>query len=383
MKPAALRGLEARLVQRAHGFAVELGCPFGLIDPGTTLDARSWACAQLFDGERDTERIAAMAGERLGESIPVADVTGLAQRLAQLGLCDDAGFAARLEQACARPASVRSFDAAQCGAGDDALEWRIQVAGLVANDWDMPAVPRLRAAWTPAADPRRASHLYSRTYAALRHVAPCARILALGWCAARLDAALSSSARVYATPLGDLTIDPAALACLPPGAARDELAHAGSSSLARQASFLRVVQRATPWLPVLVSLPRGIEPDAMRGHRDVEAALDALARVLELPGETLILCAADLSQRITLAREAEPASERPADVEAVDAALELRADEFFALAGRRDRQRAFAPYLMLRLLERFHPTVRGSTLGYRQLATGTERTSAASVVFQP
>jgi AmmeMemoRadiSam system protein B len=252
----------------------------------------------------------------------------------------------------------------------------------VANDWDMPAVPQLRAAWTSAADPIQAGHLYGRTYAALRHVAPCTRILALGWCAAQLDGVLASTARAYATPLGSVAIDSAALALIPP-ARRDELAHVGSSSLARQASFLRLVQRATPWLPVLVSAPRDLDPNAVRGVPAVEAAVEQLARVLELPGETFLLCAADLTQRISVGVGIKPLSARPVDVEAVDAALALRADDFFAVAGRRDPRRAFAPYLMLRLLERFHPALRGSTLGYRQLANGPEHTSAASVVFQP
>src|SRR5688572_9892051 len=137
-------------------------------------------------------------------AMTAADVEGLAERLERLGLCEGPSFRARREIAAVefQKLSLRAFDPLGCGAGDDPLEWRIQVAGLVANDWDMPAVPRLGAAWTPAIEPTRASHLYSRTYAALRHVEPAARILALGWTAAELEAPVAVCRRGFATPLG-------------------------------------------------------------------------------------------------------------------------------------------------------------------------------------
>ena len=290
----------------------------------------------------------------------------------------------------------------------DPFSLRVAVAGMVADDWDMPPPADASALWLPASGLRGRSALFARGWAALRHLGPrFARVVVLAPVAARLASPLIALDRPQETPLGRVALDREALGRLSAPVGDEVLAHATSRVLERQALFLRLL---LPRLPVLALLvPAGEAPPA--------AALEALAALDDLPGRTLWLAAADLSERFgvsapgeaprgrsaaahrgreredapgLLVRGGEVERLRAADALRVDAATRLDADAWWELArGAEDalaRDTAGVVWLLLRRMAEARSAadgapVRGSLLGYRASTERPGVVSSASVVF--
>ena len=198
-------------------------------------------------------------------------------------------------------------------------------------------------------------------------------------------------------PLGPLAHDAEAMAALAVVPGRDELAHRDALVIERQALFLRLLFPRLPVLPILVAgPPHGRDGYAPAGDPAVEAALEALRRVLALPGPTLILAAADCSsaraesaESLDLGRGAARAV-REQDRRATDHALALEPEEFWTAAAQPSGPAESNPlpaYLMLRLLTAGYAApggdepLRGSILGYLQMQSNTDFVSATSLVF--
>lgn len=325
-------------------------------------------------------------------------------------LLDDEGSRAALRMARERWDASEALAARGAGLDYEAdpFALRVAVAGLVADDWDMPPPADASALWLPASGLRGRSALFARGWAAVRHLGPrFARVVVLAPVAAPLPSPLIALDRPQETPLGRLALDREALARLPAPHGDDVLAHAVSRALERQALFLRLL---LPKLPVLAALvPATATPP--------EAALEALAALDDLPGRTLWLAAADLSQRFGVRALAEPPRGRSAaahrghaiedapgllvrggeverlrarDAERVDAATRLDAAAWWELSRADEdalaRDSAGVVWLLLRRMAEARSAadgepVRGSLLGYRASTERPGVVSSASVVF--
>ncbi len=367
---------------------VALVDPLGVAHEPFVLEAAEWIALRSWD-----------AAAADGTSRPERDASSLADalrtRLSSAYLLDDEAFEdrrrAELDRYRALPARPAS------GAGTDydpdPTGLRIEIGGLVANDWDMPPVHDAVGALAPGAPIRSAAPLYARCYAALRHVEDVARVVLLAVSRAPLHKVLVPSGKDLETPLGTVAVDAAALAALQVVPGRDELAHRGALVLERHALFLRVLFPRTPVLPLLVgAIGTGTAPPG--GSARVEAAVEALQRVLDLPGKTLVIAASDLAHLSSPVPGAEPPGPEPRapdpahlrtqDRLALQHATDLEPEEFWtALRGRpRHAQHAAAHYLALRLFAD-QPALRGEVLGYLQIPIEGGCITTATAAFRP
>jgi AmmeMemoRadiSam system protein B len=410
---------------------VALGDPFGLSPEcaagGPKLSREVWAIARRLDGNSSAAGIAERLSAEFGRTVEVAEVEAAVAHLDRALLLDNAAF---------REARERAFQGFRkearrppAGAGseypDDPFELRLRIGGLVADDWDMPPLPHAQGLIAPDAPIERAAQLYARSYAAVRHARGHARrIVLLANVGARLEAPLIPLAKPLATPLGEVPIDGEALAVLGQLPGQDQLAHRATGTLERQSLFVRLLFPETPVLALLASdLPGLLEDPVGDADRErLEVASAALARLDELEGPTLMICASPLFREGPLgappgAAAASPAEARASgeprpphagfgsgtllagshggriragDRAAIDALTQVDSEAFLQVLREEDdplRSRwAAAPMLLVRWLEeRFSlqdgTPVRGSTLGYApQLAPG-ELSTAASIVF--
>lgn len=393
-RPPALRPLEIETFVRAGSRCARVRDPLGLSPSASGeagLSAPEDELRSLLEGRADAGDVERWSRELLLE--------------------DEASRAAR------RAARER-WDAGQVlaarGAGldyeADAFALRMAVAGLVADDWDMPPPADASALWLPASGLRGRAALFARAWAAVRHFGPrFARAVLLAPVAAPLESPLIALDRPQDTPLGRVALDHEALGRLPAPRGDDVLAHAASRVFELHALFLRLLLSKLPALAVLVPARADGEPP--------HAALQALAALDDLPGRTLWLAAADLSERIGLrggdapprgrsaaahrggAREDEPGllvrggegeRLRAGDALRVDAATRLDADAWWALARASEdalaRHTAGPVWLLLRRMAEARSAadgapVRGSLLGYRASGERHGLVSSACVVF--
>ncbi|HVS19980.1 MAG TPA: hypothetical protein VMT18_15350, partial [Planctomycetota bacterium] len=89
-------------------------------------------------------------------------------------LLDDGACAAALRVARERWDASEALAARGAGLDyeADAFALRVAVAGMVADDWDMPPPADASALWLPATGLRGRSALFARGWAAVRHLAP-------------------------------------------------------------------------------------------------------------------------------------------------------------------------------------------------------------------
>lgn len=378
-----LRSLPALRFQRDGEEFVAVRDPLGIAAPGdaVVVSARDWALARSLDGSRTLGEL-----EREGDGPALREV---AARFSAMLLLEDAAFEDAHARALAEFQALPERPPAGPGRdySPDPLDVRIQIGGLVADDWDLPTPRGLAAVVAPATDFQRAGRLYSRSYAALRHAgAQFARTLLLATAPTPLERPLVPLARPLGTPLGRVEIDADGIAALDADPGRDELAHRDALSIERQALFLRLLFPRLPVVPVLVG--DLAEPDA--------EALDALRRVLALPGDTLLLVASDLTRAWaqdsdTLALGRIAAREvRERDKAVVDAALALDPEGVFRAArpavADLPASHPGALGLAVSLLAERGPRageepLRGSILGYLQMQSRTDFVSAASLVY--
>jgi hypothetical protein len=142
-------------------------------------------------------------------------------------------------------------------------------------------------------------------------------------------------------------------------------------------------------VPVLVG---ALERPALDLPPAVESAVEALERVLALPGKTLVVCACDLSSADGEASAAETPHEiRERDRLAMDHATRADADGYWREVSKSGdpAQSAglIAPYLFLRTCagrpsaDPERGSITGSVLGYQQLPPMESLATAASVLF--
>lgn len=397
--PAPLRPLGVvRATAEGRGL-VRLLDPLGLAGPDEAggrprpelvLEERAYALARFFDGRRTPAEIAAEWRASSGQPLAAAEVEALAAGLSARCALDDARFAAR------RDAEWRAFASSPerpfVGAGSDyegsPFDLRVRIAGLVADDWDMPPTPGVFGLVAPACDLARGARLYARSYAALRHAgSEYARVLLIGQLRAPLVAPIVALDRAFATPLGTVPCDLEGVRALGLERTTEELAHRGALVLERQCLFLRLL---FPRLAIVPVLAAELDPRSRAGAAAVERAALGLARVLALPGRTLVLVASDLSERGGPPPGPDAARAlREEDRECIERLAAADAEGLVARAGRR-RQGAgslFALWLLARLaggrrsLDPDRGPLEGSVLGYQQMQGPGTFASAASVLF--
>jgi AmmeMemoRadiSam system protein B len=361
----------------------ELPSAGGLVE----LPAPLYAVARWLDGTRTPAKVAREWSEASGSALSAAEVLRVALELSERGLLDDARFRelALEEWRAFKSSPERPF----VGAGRDyelsPFDLRVKIGGLVADDWDMPPTPDVFGLITPSCNVTRAGRLYARSYAALRHDGQgFARVLLLGQLRARLESPIVPLDRPFATPFGAQGCDLEAVRALAIEAGIEELAHRGALELERQILFLRLLFPKLPVVPVLASAADPRDPARAPG---IERAVEALARVLALPGRTLFVCASDLEHRPSTPEGALATALREDDRECIEHATACDAQGFLECAGRGSRARAassLAIWLFLRLAAgaraRERTALAGTILGYQQLP-GEPFVSAASVLF--
>ena len=294
---------------------------------------------------------------------PHACDPSLRYRLSQGCLLEDDHFRARFAAETALYASSPMRPWAGPDRARDPFGLRTAVAGMVADDWDMPPAREPQALLVPAAPLSGSARLLGRAFASIRHERQrFARVVLLGDARADLGEALVVEPRDHATPLGVLHSDATACSALFPAPSAGQLTHRGSTTLEPTLLFLRVVFPTLPIVAVLVSRHRG----------ERAAALERLSRLRQLSGDSLLLCVADLGTR--------PSDQhsRASDVERSDALQELDAA---SLPQTGPDACAEALVLFTELLHRLHPELSGNTLGYAPLQAPLEGRSAA-VLFQ-
>ena len=153
--------------------------------------------------------------------------------------------------------------------------------------------------------------------------------------------------------------------------------------------FLKLLFPRLPIVPVVVG---ALEHPSTEMPAAIEFAVEALERVLVLPGQTLIVCACDLSSANGASSDAEALRElRERDRLAVDHATRADAEAYWqevsSCGDPAHCAALIAPYLFLRLCAGRRSTdpergsIAGSVLGYQQLPPSESFTTAASVLF--
>ena len=384
-------GAELVLVRDPLGVSARAREPFA-------LRVRDFEIARQFDGRRGAWEIARdLAPADFGGRPTEDEVVAVAAALAREVLLDDEVFEEERQRQLGafralphRPAvgSGRDYSA-------DNFDLRMQLGGIVANDWDMPHPEGLVGLIAPATDFTRARKLYGRVWAAARHgLRDVQRLVLLGAGRRPTVRLLAPCPRPFRTPLGVAELDTEALARLAVVPGPDELAHRDALVLERHLLFAQLLASRVPVLPLLIgTLPDDLEDP--RTDEDAVSAIDALCRVLELPGRTLLVVASDLA-RIG-AGHASPLSPSPSiartlrdrDARLGECASSLDAERLWSTEGRRgDRGRAasLTPiWLALSALradgERRGVPGRGSVLGYEQLQSASDLVTCAAIAL--
>lgn len=275
-----------------------------------------------------------------GATLPAS----LLYRLSQHCLLDDAHFRERWQAELALYRSTPNRPFAGPDRARDPFSLRVAIAGMVADDWDMPPARAPRGLLVPAAPLAASARLLGRAFAAVRHER-FERIVLLGDSRAELGVPLCAEARAHDTPLGTQSSDAAACARLGHGDEPWQLAHRGSTTLEPALLFVRVV---FPQVPIVALL-------ASRGRTQCGQALQQLCAALPDLTRTLIVCVADLSDQA-----AEPGS-RAIDTQHSESlqALSLAEDA---------RGVPAAIHLFAQWLRREDPDLRGNTLGYMAMS---------------
>jgi AmmeMemoRadiSam system protein B len=276
---------------------------------------------------------------------PGAKLSGsLLYRLSQHCLLDDAHWRERWQVELALYRSTPSRPFAGPDRARDPFSLRVAIAGMIADDWDMPPARAPRGLLVPAAPLAASARLLGRAFAAVRHER-FERIVLLGDSRAELGEPLCVESRPHDTPLGTQPSDAEACARIQHSDEGWQLVHRGSTTLEPVLLFVRIV---FPQVPIVALL-------ASRDHSQREAALVQLSAGLPDLSRTLIVCVADLSQQ-----PAEPNS-RALDTQHSESLQTLSLPE-------EAREVPAAVHLFVRWLWREDPHLRGNPLGYMPLS---------------
>ena len=253
----------------------------------------------LLDGRHTLAEVAAAVTEAQGGRLVTAqDVAGLVAGLDTAGLLDSPGYrdrkraiAAAFDAVPVRP-TVFAGQAYPDTAADlaDYLDAVLAEAPQPVPD----AAPPL-AIIAPHIDPEAGRAGYAAAYAAIRGAAP-KRVIVLGVGHQLLSGLFCLTDKPFATPLGEVAVDAAAVArlrrhgehCLD----ASQLPHKAEHSIEFQAVFLRHVLGEAPFamVPVLCGSPAGMLPETSRQAFRAYAGpfLDTLAELVREPGTLLV-----------------------------------------------------------------------------------------------
>lgn len=257
----------------------------------------------LMDGRQSLAGLAAAVTEAQGGRLVTAeDVAGLVVELDKAGLLDTAGYRERKAAVAAAFAAAPTRPTVFAGQAYPATpaELAAYCDELLA---EAPAEAQPAAAplaiIAPHIDPEAGRAGYAAAYAAIRGAAP-RRVIVLGVGHQLMAGLYSLTDKPFATPLGEVAADVAAVArlrragagCLDPS----ELPHKAEHSIEFQAVFLRHVLGDAPFamVPVLCGSPLGVLPEASRQAFRAAAGpfLAELAELAREPG-TLIVAGVD------------------------------------------------------------------------------------------
>lgn len=385
-----LRELRVRLLERDGVELVQLVDPLG-IGPGFHTDpwfisAAEWNVAQLLNGLRNASRIHfLLEGSSGDEAFVTRTITSLSKNF----LLHDEIFEEELfkQLDLFRGQSHRHLVGSGREYTSDNIDLRIQLGGIVADDWDMPQIPPLHGLLLPAASFGPAARLYARGYAALRHqVETVDRIVLLGTSDAPLDRLLVPLTMPSKSAFGVSKLDTEGLRALAIVPGRDEIAHRDALVLERHQLFTTLLAPQVPVLPLLVGEIGDIADPSIRDN--VENAVAALQRVMALPGHTLLISACNFARLIPDDHGLSSRELRTLDADLSDFATRLQAEKYkqavdATLSPNTTRAPA-AAYLALRALEerrRQLPGLRGAVAGYLQMPSKTHLTSAVAITF--
>ncbi len=385
-----LRELQIRQLERDGVELVQVVDPLG-IGPGRLaqpwfISKDEWRVAQLLDGRRTADDIGAELAEAgLADAFISRTITALSQRF----VLDDEVFEEELfrQLDAFRSQTQRNLVGSGREYTSDNIDLRIQLGGIVANDWDMPEIPLLQGMLLPASSFGAAARLYARGYAALRHqVSKIDRIVLLGTADAKLGRLLVPLTLPSKSAFGISPLDADGLRALSIVPGRDEIAHRDSLVIERHQLFTTLLTPKTPVLPILVGQIGDLNDPAVEA--DVSNAVSALQRVQSLPGHTLIITACDLGRLTPTKTGISSRDLRTLDADLSDVATRLDSQAFLQAARSTDdpalSRSPAAAYLLLRVLEATKsksPGLRGAVAGYLQMKSDAHLTSAASLTF--
>ena len=253
----------------------------------------------LLDGRHSTAEVAAAVTEAQGGRLVTAeDVAGLVAQLDTAGLIDSPGYRERKAAIAADFAAAPRRETVFAGQAypDTPAELAAYLDAVLA---EAPAgtasqAPPL-AIIAPHIDPEAGRAGYAAAYAAIRGCAP-RRVIVLGVGHQLMTGLYSLTDKPFATPLGEVATDAAAVArlrqaaagCLDPA----ELPHKAEHSIEFQAVFLRHALGETPFalVPILCGSPAGMLAEPSRpAFRDAAGPfLDALAELVREPGALVV-----------------------------------------------------------------------------------------------
>ena len=302
----------------------------GLVPYGTGVPAGLLPILALMDGQRslaDLEReITALQN---GRGVSVADIESVLAELDAAGLLDSPRYQAKKAEAAAQFAARDTRAALFAGPAYP------ETAALLAPYLDaiLDAAPRgsvgdgrILAVVAPHIDPEAGKAAYAAAYAPLRGLSP-RRVVVLGVGHQIINGLYCLTDKAYATPLGDIPADAAAVerlrraggACVDPG----DLQHRDEHSVEFQAVFLRrVLHGDFSLVPILCGSPRSVLPAQSRSAFLDYAGpfLDALREVAADP-DTLVVAGVDFAHIGPKFGHDVPAAELEEGAAAHDAAL--------------------------------------------------------------
>ena len=363
-----------------------LGIGPGLHAPAWFMSAAEWNVAQLLDGTRTATEISSLlTSHSSNEAFVERTITDLSVHFLLEDDVFEGELASQLDHFRTQP--HRNLVGSGREYTSDNIDLRIQLGGIVADDWDMPEIPQLHGLLLPAAGFGPAGRLYARGYGALRHqTSSVDRIVLLGTSPANLGRLLVPLTISSKSAFGISKLDTNGLRALAIIPGRDEIAHRDALVLERHQLFTTLLAPEVPVLPILVGQLGDI--NNLDAQATADRAVEALLRIMALPGRTLLIAACDLARLVHDDDGLGSRELRTHDAELSDFATRLKPEEYWEACHAPKQpnlsREPAAAYLLLRALKavaKKKPTLRGAVAGYQQMRRETYLTSAAAITF--
>jgi hypothetical protein len=302
-----------------------------LVPYGTGVPSGLLPVLALMDGARSlADLAAAITAGQGGRVVTPEDLGGLLAELEEAGLLYSPRYLEKKAALAAAFAAATVRDPAFAGqAYPDAPQALAAYLDdvLAQAPAVLPDAGPVLAVIAPHIDPEAGRAGYAAAYGALRGRAA-RRVVVLGVGHQLLSGLYCLTGKTFATPLGDVPVDTAAVAglrqaggvCVDPA----ELPHRAEHSVEFQAVFLRHVLGDTPFamVPILCGSPMGVLPEhSRRAFRHYAGPfLEALKTLVSQP-ETLVVAGVDFSHIGAKFGHGEPAEVLEAEAMAHDKAL--------------------------------------------------------------